>query len=210
MHLGEIVKKYRIENEMSMDEFAKRSGLSKGYISMLEKNENPKTKKEIVPTLETINSVADAIGVELDFLLSICGRGQKINLDSPMDSYINKIPLLGKIACGEPITAIENIEEYVCLPDFIKADFALTAQGDSMINVHINDGDIVFIRKQPTVESGEIAAVLIDDEATLKRVSIHGDIIVLSPENPNYPQLVYKSHEVKILGKAVNYIGRVK
>ena len=82
MHLGEIVYQYRKENGLSMDEFAKKSGLSKGYISMLEKNENPQSKKEIVPSLETINQVAGVIGVDLDTLLNQLGRNQKVELST--------------------------------------------------------------------------------------------------------------------------------
>ena len=196
--IGENIKKRRMELDMSVSDLAEKLGKNRATVYRYENGDIENMPSNVlVPIAKALHTTPAALlGIE--------------NKSEQESNYINKIPLLGKIACGEPITAIENIEEYVCLPDFIKADFALTAQGDSMINVHINDGDIVFIRKQPTVESGEIAAVLIDDEATLKRVSIHGDIIVLSPENPNYPQLVYKSHEVKILGKAVNYIGRVK
>lgn len=190
------IKARRQALKMTQTELAEKTGYaSKSAIAKIEHGKFDLARDKIVLFAKALNTTPSALmGWE----------------DEPIDRYANKIPLLGKIACGEPITAIENIEEYVCIPDFIKADFALTAQGDSMINAHISDGDIVYIRKQPTVESGEIAAVLIDDEATLKRVSIHGDIIVLSPENPDYPQLVYKSSEVKILGKAVNYIGRVK
>lgn len=217
MHLGEIVSKYRLDNKMTMDEFAKKSGLSKGYISMLEKNENPKTKKEIVPTLETINQVAEVIGVDLDILLKQLGRNQKVNL-CDINNVVElpktrKIPLLGKIACGDPITAVENIEDYVEVPEFTYADFALTCQGDSMINARINDGDIVYIRQQPEVENGEIAAVLIDGEATLKRVFYGKGTIMLQAENPTYPPMVFSGEEIldiKILGKATYFLSRVK
>lgn len=80
-----------------------------------------------------------------------------------------KVPLIGTIACGTPILAVENIECDVDMPENIRADFALRCKGDSMIDAHIYDGDIVYIRKQPIVDNGEIAAVIIDDEATLKR-----------------------------------------
>ena len=126
---------------------------------------------------------------------------------------MRKIPLVGTIACGEPILADENIEEYIDIPKHIKADFALTCKGDSMINARIFDGDIVYIRQQDTVENGEIAAVLIDNEATLKRVKLFDDHISLEPENPMYKPFVYWNEEmnsVRILGKAVAFTSAVR
>ena len=126
---------------------------------------------------------------------------------------MRKIPLLGTIACGEPILATENIEDYVAIPKELPGDFALTCKGDSMINARIFDGDIVYIRQQNTIENGEIAAVLIDGEATLKRVRLFDDHISLEPENPLYKPLVYWGEEmnlVRILGKAVAFTSAVR
>ena len=126
---------------------------------------------------------------------------------------MRRIPLIGTIACGAPILAEEHIEDYVNIPKHIKADFALTCKGDSMINARIYDGDIVYIRHQETVENGEIAAVLIDNEATLKRVRLYDDHISLEPENPLYRPLVYWNEEmanVKILGKAIAFTGTIR
>ena len=121
---------------------------------------------------------------------------------------MRKIPLVGSIACGAPILAEEHIEGHVDIPSNIHADFALTCKGDSMINARIFDGDVVYIRQQDTVENGEIAAVLIDSEATLKRVRLHDDRIILEPANPLYDPLVFRGEEmndVRILGKAVAF-----
>lgn len=126
---------------------------------------------------------------------------------------MEKIPLLGSIACGAPILAEEHIEGYVDKPAHIHADFSLTCKGDSMINARIFNGDIVYIRQQETVESGEIAAVLIDNEATLKRVRLFDDHISLEPENPQYRPLVLWGEEmntVRILGKAVAFTSTVR
>ena len=126
---------------------------------------------------------------------------------------MEKIPLLGSIACGAPILAEEHIEDYVDKPSHIKSDFALTCKGDSMINARIFDGDVVYIRQQETVENGEIAAVLIDSEATLKRVRLFDDHISLEPENPQYRPLVLWGDEmntVRILGKAVAFTSTVR
>ena len=124
-----------------------------------------------------------------------------------------KVPLLGTIACGDPITAVENVEDYVDAPEYVQADFALTCQGDSMINARVMDGDIVYVRQQPEVENGEIAAVLIDGEATLKRVFYGKGTIMLQAENPTYPPMVFSGEEildVKILGKATYFLSKVK
>ena len=124
-----------------------------------------------------------------------------------------KIPLIGSIACGKPILAEENIDECVMCPDDVQADFCLRCKGDSMIGARIHDGDIVYIRIQPDVENGEIAAVLIEDEATLKRVFKKRDSIILQPENPAYEPLVFVREEIntiRILGKAVCFFSKVK
>lgn len=124
-----------------------------------------------------------------------------------------KVPLVGTIACGEPITAVENIDDYVGMPESVNADFCLRCKGDSMINARIFDGDIVYIRQQPDVENGEIAAVLIDDEATLKRVFKHKDSLELRAENPTFPALYYEGAElnnIRILGKAVAFMSVVR
>lgn len=126
---------------------------------------------------------------------------------------MRKIPLIGTIACGAPVLADEHIEEYIDIPKHIHADFALTCKGDSMINARIFDGDIVYIRQQDMVDNGEIAAVLIDGEATLKRVKLHSDRIILEPENPMYDPLVYRNEEmntVRILGKAVAFTSSIR
>jgi repressor LexA len=109
---------------------------------------------------------------------------------------------------GEPIFAEEQFESYVEAGANIRADFCLKVKGDSMINARICDGDIVFIRKQPDVNDGEIAAVLIGNEATLKRVYKKKNEIILVAENPAYPPLVYKNeelNEIRILGKAIAF-----
>lgn len=125
-----------------------------------------------------------------------------------------RVPRVGAIACGEPILADQNIEGYDQVPAWTHCDFTLVCKGDSMIGARIFDGDIVCIRSQPEVESGEIAAVQVgEDEATLKRVKIYPDHIVLEPENPNYRPMTFWDEEmakVKILGKATHFISEVR
>ena len=119
------------------------------------------------------------------------------------------VPLYGRIACGKPILAVEDLEETAWMPEEIIADFALTCCGDSMINARIFDGDIVYIREQPDVENGEIAAVIVDSEcATLKKVYRYQDKIVLSAANPAYDDIIRREEEmnqVRILGKAMGF-----
>ena len=121
---------------------------------------------------------------------------------------MKKVPLIGAIACGDPITAIENREGEIDVPENIRCDFALRCKGNSMIGAGIHDGDAVYIRIQPEVENGQIAAVRIGDEATLKRVYLHTDYIELRPENPDYESIIRRREEmndVHIEGKAVGY-----
>lgn len=224
MNLGEYIKEYRTAHSCSMDDFAKKTGLSKAYVSILERNFNPSTGKAAVPSLDTIKRVATATGVDVNDLILALDSDQEVLLvpDAKTPSLpeniipmpeMRKVPLVGTIACGTPIFAEENIEEYVDIPKHIKADFALTCKGDSMINARIFDGDIVYIRHQETVENGEISAVMVDDEATLKRVKLYPDHIVLEPENPMYKPLVFWGEEmntVRILGKAVAFTSAIR
>lgn len=125
--------------------------------------------------------------------------------------HLKRFPMLGSIACGEPIFADEDRESFVMADMDIGADFCLTAKGDSMINARIYDGDVVFIKQTDVVENGEIAAVIIEDEATLKRVYYdrENNILQLVAENPKYKPLVYRDEQldtVHILGKAVYFM----
>lgn len=214
MKLGDLIRSYRDTHGLSQRQFANQCDLSNGYISILEKGINPSTGKPVTPTLPQMKKLADGMAITLSELF------EKVD-DMPIDVGSNiipmpimrKVPLLGAIACGAPILADEHIEEYVDIPKHIHADFALTCKGDSMINARIFDGDIVYIRQQDSVENGEIAAVLIDSEATLKRVKLYGDHISLEPENPMYKPLVFWNEEmndVRIIGKAVAFTSAIK
>lgn len=122
----------------------------------------------------------------------------------------NPVPVIGEIACGVPALAEQNHIGTAAVPEGISADFALIARGDSMTGARINNGDIVFIRRQPTVEHGQIAAVRIGSEATLKRVRFAGRQVVLWPENPAYePIMVTEDMDVEIMGLAVCFYSQV-
>jgi len=127
--------------------------------------------------------------------------------ESAMLIQKDTLPLVGSIAAGEPIFAEERVEYYSPADDG-GADFCLRVHGDSMTGVGIKDGDIVFIRRQEAVDDGDIAAVLIDDEATLKRVYVSPDTVTLVAENPKYKPMVYTKKQgknIRILGKAVSF-----
>ncbi len=161
-----------------------------------------------------IKAIADYFGVSVEYL-TCESPAQKdspnyFNMENIFPLKTKKVPLLGEIACGEPIFANEEHGEYVLSSDNVDADFCLRAKGDSMIGARILDGDIVFIRKQQEVQNGQIAAVRIGDEATLKRVYYYPEKnkLVLNPENPAFEPLVYvgtELNEVEILGRAVAF-----
>lgn len=141
--------------------------------------------------------------------------GQIISNIYPIE--LKKFPLLGEVSCGVPKFANEDRESYIMAGTEIKADFCLIAKGDSMINARINDGDIIFIRKQDTVENGEIAAVVVNDdnEALLKRFYYYSDkgLLILKPENPAYEDIIYSGEElnhIHVLGKAIAFQSDVK
>lgn len=135
--------------------------------------------------------------------------------DNILPISTQKIPFLGSVACGQPIYAEEDKESYIVLGTNIKADFCLRAQGDSMVDARIHDGDIVYVRQQEAVDNGEIAVVLIGDEATLKRVYYYPDKqkLLLQPANPKYEPFIYVGDEldqIRILGKAVAFQSDVR
>lgn len=208
---GDRLRQLRTARDLSQMEFSKQIGISKSSVNMYERGERE-------PGLETLEQIADYFNVDMDYLLGktdIVNKGNWAFVPSniiPMP-IMEKIPLLGSIACGAPILAQDHIEDYVDKPKHIKSDFALTCKGDSMINARIFDGDVVYIRQQDTVENGEIAAVLIDGEATLKRVRLFDDHISLEPENPQYRPIVLWGDEmniVRILGKAVAFTSIIR
>ncbi len=200
------LKKLRQESTLSQQGLAEALGLSKSSINMYERGERE-------PSFDTISAIADFFAVDTDYLL---GKSPYKNKEDWMQAHrsakeeVRRIPMLGEIACGTPIF---TNEEYGCYAEpnaGIRADFCLRAKGDSMVGARIMDGDIVFIRQQSAVENGEIAAVVIDDSATLKRVYYFPDqgMLTLAAENPRYAPLVYAGEELErihILGKAVAF-----
>lgn len=208
MTIGERIKAARVKKGYSQTELAELLGYkSRSSINKIEKEGRDIPRSIIVRLAELLDvTPAYLMGWEEE---SIFDKYPQIEPVPEM----RKVPLLGAIACGKPIYKEEN--EWISLPTDIKADFCLRCEGDSMINARIHDGDIVFIKSCPEVENGQIAAVSIDNEATLKRVYYYKDKnkLVLSPENPNYEPFVYMNEEldnIRILGKAVMFLSMVK
>jgi repressor LexA len=131
----------------------------------------------------------------------------------PRRAAVEEIPILGRIAAGVPILAVENREDGIPLrPEWLAADgqdvFALRVRGESMIDAHIVDGDLVLVRRQETATTGDIVAALVDGEATVKRFAREGSSVVLKPEHPTMPAIVVGEHagEFRILGKVVGVL----
>ncbi len=213
MTLGNIVKQYRSDNNLSMEEFAKRCSLSKGYISMIENGINPRNNKPIAPTLPSIMKIATAMNMDLDEFLKIMDGEQKVTLipqKIPEHKKGVTVNVLGRVAAGIPIEAIENIidteeitEELARTGDF----FGLQIHGDSM-EPRIYEGDIVIVRQQDDAESGDVVIAMVNgNDATCKRLRKYRDGIELISNNPSYAPMFFSNEE--ILSKPVKIIGKV-
>ena len=204
IEIAERLKNRRLQMNYSYQELADKVGMSKSTLQRYETG----TIKNI--PIARLKSLSAALDMDPNELIGIKGEGRTFpakNLLPPPETY--QVPRLGQIACGAPILAEQNIESYDSVPVAIRCDFTLLCKGDSMIGAGLEDGDIVYIREQPEVETGEIAAVMVgEDEATLKRFKRVGNTILLIPENSNYEPLVFSGGEmngVRILGKAVGF-----
>lgn len=206
--IGSRIRNRREELGLSQDELGKRLGYkSRSSINKIELDQRSLTQSKI-------KAIADALETTPSYIMGWNEPDVKLDeedlkfFDNLFPIETKKFPLLGNIACGKPIFADEQFEAYVEAGANIKADFCLRAKGDSMIGARIYDGDIVFIHKQEMVDDGEIAAVLIDGEATLKRVYYdqENNVIQLFAENPQYKTMRFVGEElnhIRILGKAV-------
>ena len=170
---------------------------------------------KVMPKMGKVQALADYFGVLKSDLLEDKNKDDSLHISNIFPITTHKLPMLGEIACGKPIFMDENRDNYTMIGSNVKADFCLKAKGDSMVIARFMDGDIVFIRSQPEVENGEIAAVAIDDEATLKRFyrdEITQTVTLIS-ENPIYAPMVFTKEcqkNVYILGKAVAFQSDVK
>lgn len=197
--VGDRIREKRESLGMSQEELAKKLGYkSRSSINKIETDARNLTQSKI-------KSIADALLTTPSYIMGWDEPKEEIPSNFKPMPEMRQIPRVGRIACGEPITAEENIEGYDETPAGWHADFSLLCVGDSM-SPKIEDGDIVAIRCQSQVNNGEIAAVRIGDEATLKMVFIHQDYVELRPVNPSYPSIIRRleeMEEIRIEGKAV-------
>ena len=204
MTMGERIKALRIQHGLTQEELGQKVGVQKSAIYKYETGLVVNLKRSMIEKL------ALALGVKPTYLMGLLYEETTIPPGfEPLPKMVKR-PLVGSIACGEPITAEENIEDYVDVPEDAKCDFCLRCKGDSMIDAGIHDGDIVYIHIQPEVENGQIAAVRIDGEATLKRVfwDEQQQVLQLAPCNPSMPPMIFTGpvlNSVHIEGRAVGF-----
>ncbi len=161
-----------------------------------------------VPKAPVLDQICRRYGISPHWLM-----GEDVPKAPALASSTDRVPVLGDVAAGTPIWAEENYDGHVAVDPEEHVDFALRIRGDSMIDARIYNGDLVYVRRQPQVENGEIAVVLIDGEATVKRVFYHPDRLVLRPENADFSDMVYKksdAHDLAVLGKVIFVKGRVE
>lgn len=212
MFLGEIIKKYRKENNLSLRAFASKCGLSYTYISMLEKNIDYRTGKPIAPTLDSVKYISNAMGIPIDDLLKMLDDEQEFKLNEDVSpNNLSIIPILGTVKAGYDWLAEENIVDYITLKEKIpnvKEYYALRITGDSMLPL-LSEGDLVIVHDQDDVESGQTAVVLINgEEATVKKLIKTNDGIELHAMNPYYPIRKFTYEDMRNI--PVKIIGRVK
>ena len=201
MSIAENIKRIRTEHGLSQAELGKIAGVSDKAVSTWELGIK-------TPRMGAVEKMSNYFGIAksaiVDDVQSSSATSAVPPGFQPMPE-MDMVPLVGRIACGTPITAEQNVERIVCVPSKWRSTFTLTCKGDSM-EPRIHDGDLVAIRKQPEVENGEIAAVRIGEEATLKHVYLHENFIELRPENPAFNSIILSRedmNDVVIEGKAV-------
>jgi repressor LexA len=195
------IKQLRTSRGLTQAELARQLDVTQQAVARWE-------KAITSPDYETLNKLASIFGVSTDYLLG--HTPPPLPPMPPIDS--KKIPLIGTIACGRPILAQENHESYVVAVDGLNADFALRIKGESMAGDGLHDGYIVFIRQCDDVDDGEMAAVLVGDEATIKRIYRTKDTVTLVSSNPAFAPLVYHSSDglqMRVIGKPEGFQGRL-
>ena len=209
---GEILRNLRKEKGLSQAELAEILGVSKSTVGMYEQSKRSPHSDEL------LMHIAGFFGVTIDYLKGYSPDNAPLDFERLGISRVatKKFPMLGKIACGEPVMCEQEYETQISASDEVNADFCVTAVGDSMINARILDGDIVFVREQSMVENGEIAVIIVnDDEVTLKRFYYYPENqrVILQAENPKYQPMVFDGEQldhVRVLGKAVAFTSAIR
>ncbi len=215
MNFTQRIKQQRLSIGKTLEDVAVVVGVSKATVQRWESGEIQNMRRDKIAKLATaLNTTPSYLMGWVDTPAKRTDNSVETESPKQYDNIfpvsLHKIPFLGEIACGQPIFADEERESYVMAGTDIKADFCLRCHGDSMIDARINDGDIVFIREMPMVDNGDIAAVIIDDCATLKRVYYYpaSNKLMLAPANPAYEPLMYVGEEldqIHILGRAIAF-----
>ena len=205
---GSILKRERKKNRLTQAEVGEKLGLSQQAVAKWENNTTE-------PRAQDLLALAALYNVTVDYLL-----GREVEPEMGTQAIIQdgmaykRLPILASVACGDPIYAEDSYENYILQSMETSADFCVVAEGDSMINARIFDGDLVFVHKQEMVNNGEIAVVAIGEAATIKRVYYYeqNNKLVLMPENPAHAPQVYVDDQLenaRILGKVVSFFSRV-
>ena len=204
MSIAENIKKIRLEHGLSQAELGKIAGVSDKAVSTWELG----TK---IPRMGAVEKMANYFGIPKSAIVDdapAATTSRPIPPGFQPMPEMDCVPLVGRIACGTPITAEENVEQMVCVPSRWHSTFTLTCKGDSM-EPRIHDGDLVAIRSQPEVEQGQIAAVRIGSEATLKHFHRQGETVMLLADNTAVcPPMVFAGpqlEEIQIEGRAVGF-----
>lgn len=188
MDIKDVIKTRRSQLGLSLEEIGKRIGVGKSTVAKWERGEIANIRRDNIQKLADVLQVSPLVLMEREEPPTIPAGFEPL---PPMSN----IPIVGRIACGEPILAEENIEGQAAVPAEWNAQFVLICKGESMVPT-IHDGDVVAIHRQPMVENGQIAAVRIDDEATLKHIYLYDDHIILQPENPAFAPIVLAGEEM--------------
>ena len=208
MSVGFKIKQLREQNNMTQESLANCLNTTKQTIF--------KYENDIITNIpmNKLMKIAQVLKTTPEYLM-----GWESNLNNSKQGDIRPVnlkrfPMLGEIACGKPIFANEEHETYIDASADIKADFCLTAKGDSMVGARIHNGDVVFIKEQSIVDNGQIAAVIIDNDVTLKRWYFYPDKkkLVLQAENPSYEPFVFVGEElnnIRCLGRAVSFMSNL-
>lgn len=214
--LGEYIKQYRIQNNYSLRQFGEICDISHTHIDSIERGLDPRTGKPVRVTNDTIGKLARATKTSPDFIFNLSiGATSEINT-RPSPSKGVWIPVLGRIAAGVPLEAIEDIIDTEEITQEMAASgehFGLLITGDSMAP-RIQEKDVVIVRKQSDCEIGDVAVVMVNGhDATIKKIKKGPDGIMLIPLNPAYEPVFYSNEQiatlpVTIIGKVVELRGK--
>ena len=207
-NMGKRIRELRLSNQLTLEQVAQYVGVGKSTVRKWETGMIANMKRDKIASLAAVLKTTPAY---------LMGWDENTSLPKgvmPVPQMVKK-PRLGTIACGKPVLAVEEADQWDDVPVGIDCDFTLECKGDSMINARIFPGDIVYIKSQPVVDNGEIAAVLIGEEATLKKVyyTPGSNRIVLQACNPMYSDMVFSDdqlNDIQILGKAVWFMSKVR